>query len=383
MSLSNIKESLLLNGKNLLGWKTPRKLIVFCVDDYGNVRLDSREARRELDRAGLKVRSRFDACDALETREDLEVLFETLSSVADRNGRPAVFTPYALSCNIDFERVAESKYRQYYGERLPETFRKLADRHPTAYAGTWDLWREGIEQGLLRPQFHGREHLNLHVFKKKLTSRDPQMLTALRNRSYTSLSSKGARAVSYTAAYAFWEMRENEAFKANISAGLDDFAAVYGYRATCFTPPAFQAHPVLYPTLAAGGIQYLEGPFLGREHQGEGKYRRKIGYTGKTNDHGQVQLVRNVVFEPTDGRGIDWPAYALRQIEVAFRWNRPAIISSHRVNFCGHIDESNRTEGIGALQTLLKEIVARWPDCEFLAADELGNLIPRITPRSS
>ena len=63
--------------------------------------------------------------------------------------------------------------------------------------------------------------------------------------------------------------------------------------------------------------------------------------------------------------------YALGQVEAAFRWRKPAIISSHRVNFCGHIDPNNRQQGIAALGELLKGIVKRWPDVRFISADQL------------
>jgi len=86
-------------------------------------------------------------------------------------------------------------------------------------------------------------------------------------------------------------------------------------------------------------------------------------------------MVRNVVFEPTEDRGIDWVDFTLKQIKTAFRWNKPAIISSHRVNFCGHIDEKNREKGLKSLEGLLQEIVKKWPDVEFMSADELGNCI--------
>jgi hypothetical protein len=65
----------------------------------------------------------------------------------------------------------------------------------------------------------------------------------------------------------------------------------------------------------------------------------------------------------------------MQQIEAAFRWNRPAIISSHRVNFCGHIDPANRAKGLGDLRVLLKKIVEKWPDVEFMSAGELSDLI--------
>jgi hypothetical protein len=86
-------------------------------------------------------------------------------------------------------------------------------------------------------------------------------------------------------------------------------------------------------------------------------------------------MVRNVVFEPTEERGIDWVDFTLKQIENAFRWDKPAIISSHRVNFCGHIDKKNREKGLKSLESLLQEIVKKWPDVEFMSADELGNCI--------
>jgi hypothetical protein len=100
-----------------------------------------------------------------------------------------------------------------------------------------------------------------------------------------------------------------------------------------------------------------------------------LNYTGKKNELGQIYIVRNVVFEPMEERGVDWVSYTLDQVEAAFRWSRPAIISSHQVNFCGHIDPENRKKGIEALSILLKQIVQRWPDAEFMAAHELGDLV--------
>jgi len=40
-----MKQAILNNLKNIWGWRTSRKIVVFSVDDYGNVRLDSRQAR--------------------------------------------------------------------------------------------------------------------------------------------------------------------------------------------------------------------------------------------------------------------------------------------------------------------------------------------------
>ena len=97
-----MKRRLLDNLKNIPGWHTAEKLVVFSVDDYGNVRLDSKAARDRMAASGVELLGRFDHLDALETRQDLEALLEALSSVTDSHGRHAVFTPYALSANPDF-----------------------------------------------------------------------------------------------------------------------------------------------------------------------------------------------------------------------------------------------------------------------------------------
>lgn len=375
MFLKTLKKSAVLNAKNLIGWRTNRKIIVFSVDDYGNVRVDSKEAFQRMKTKGVKIHSRFDVFDTLETKQDLEALYEVLSSVKDKNGRHAVFTPFAVPCNINFEEMEQEGFKQYCYELLPKTFKKLSDRQPEAYTGAWDLLKEGIRKGLMVPQFHGREHLNLKIFKEKLAAKEPELLTALRNRSYPGISSNGYKTISSMAAFDFWDFEENERFKEIIEDGLNAFEKVFGYRAVHFNPPGGRENAVIHQALKENGIKFIDTPLIKREHQGNGVYKSSFNYTGKKSEWGQTFLVRNVVFEPTHDRGVDWVDYTMKQIEAAFRWNRPAIISSHRVNFCGHIDENNRKEGIKALQELLKKITNRWPEVEFMAANELGDLI--------
>lgn len=370
MAISKTRNFVFSNIKNLIGWRTNRKIIVISVDDYGNVRLDSKAALHKMKKAGLKPRSRFDALDSLETREDLEMLFEALASVKDKNGKHAVFTPFAMPCNINFERMAESGYQRYYYELLPDTFSKLP-----GYEGTWDLWKQGISEGLLVPLFHGREHFNLKVFEEKLKKKDHEVLTSLKNRSYACISSSGYDTISVMAAYEFWDFKENRRLQKIVKDGLDQFEKVFGYRSDHFNPPGGREHSTIHKALKDHGVKFIDTAMIKREHQGRGKFKKEFNYTGKRNNLGQLLLVRNVVFEPTDDRGVNWIDFTLKQIEAAFRWNRPAIISSHRVNFCGHINPQNREKGIKALQQLLGRIVTRWPDVEFMAANELAKII--------
>ncbi|MCC5927643.1 MAG: hypothetical protein JJU28_00205 [Cyclobacteriaceae bacterium] len=373
--ISKLKRALVDNLKNIPGWKTRRKIVVFSIDDYGNIRLDSRQARENLQQAGVPLNGRFDAYDTLGTRQDLSMLFDVLSSVKDTHGRSAVFTPYALPCNIHFEEAL--KQGRYVYETLPETYSKLAAEQPEAYEGAWDLWYEGIRAGFMKPQFHGREHLNIDLFNRKLSRKDEDIMANLQNRSYAGIQKdKEWPTVGFTHAFSFWKEEQVSGHKAILEDGLNRFEEVFGFPTTVFTPPAQQLHPKLYTYLEQSGVQAIDKPLLANRHTGEGNFKKEFNKTGRKKGQGHVTLVRNVVFEPNNGNA-DHVGKALSQIEAAFRWNKPANISSHRVNFCGHIDPRNREKGLGDLKELLNRITKKWPDAEFLSADELAKLIEK------
>jgi hypothetical protein len=362
------------NIKNIIGWKTNRKIVVFTIDDYGNVRMSSRQALNSLKKSGIRL-DMFDRLDALETRQDLEQILEVVSKVRDKNGSHPVLTLFSVPCNINFERMADDNYRAYYYELLPETFAKLSSKDPGSYQGAWDLWLEGMKNGIFVPQFHGREHFNLKVFEEKLQQRDLVLLNSLRNYSNIRIGDTGYPTISYTAAFKFWDIAENERFEHIIEDGLNAFENVFGKRSSYFVAPGTGEHQMLHPHLVKNGIRYLDSPLIKKEHQGFGKHKYIFNYTGRRSKSGIVYMVRNVVFEPAQNNNTDWVNYTIKQIESAFKWKRPAIISSHRVNFSGHIDPHNRKLGVAALQKLLIKVKDKWPDVEFMSADKLGELI--------
>lgn len=371
----SLKDQIFQNIKNIPGWKTKRKLVAFAVDDYGNVRVDSKKAFEKIDKRNSVKEQRFDRFDTLETREDLEILYEILSSVKDKHGNPAIFTPYGLSCNIDFDQMLEEDFQSYRYELLPVTFKKLSSLQPSAYEGAWDLWKEGIDKGLMRPEFHGREHFNLKVFEDKLAKKDPALMLSLENRSLANIGSSGYSSIGWTAAYSFWDpLEDTKRFPQIMQEGLEAFEKVYGYKANVFTPPAQQFPEHLERELKYWGLEAMDKPFYQPKHLGFGKYKKQFNSSGFNKNTELVEIVRNVVFEPTS-EDIDHVSKALAQIEAAFRWNKPAIISSHRVNFCGHIDLKNREKGLGDLKKLLKSIIQKWPQVEFVSIGELANFM--------
>ena len=108
---------------------------------------------------------------------------------------------------------------------------------------------------------------------------------------------------------------------------------------------------------------------------GDGKFEKQLNWLGKKNIYGQIYLTRNAGFEPSDPCGTHSIKSCLKEIEIAFRWKKPAIISSHRVNYVGFIQKANRDSGLELLDKLLKSIISTWPDVEFMTSEELGKLM--------
>lgn len=350
--------------------------MAIAVDDYGTIRLHSKSAREKLQLAGLELDNRFDQYDTLETREDLEALFEVLRSVKDADGQPAVFTPYALSCNPDFEAIRQSG--SYHYQPLTETFAELAAEQPAAYEGAWQMWQAGMDENLMAPQFHGREHLNLHIIEDKMRRQDADIMACMEHCSMAGLDTRQyPKTIGWTAAFSFYAEKEVHQFPAIMDTGLKAFREVYGFQPSAFTAPAQQFPPVLEKRLPEWGINFFDRPFHQKRHVGKGKLVHQFHSNRYNPKQSKGYIVRNVLFEPNNGKQ-DHPGQAMRQIEAAFYWNKPAIISSHRVNFCGHIDETNRTESLRQLKDLLQRIVRKWPDVEFVSVYDISTLMTRV-----
>jgi hypothetical protein len=93
---------------------------------------------------------------------------------------------------------------------------------------------------------------------------------------------------------------------------------------------------------------------------------------GKKNKNNQVYSIRNVEFEPSIDKKNEIVSKTLNSIQKAFNNNKPAIISSHRLNYIGFIHEDNRKENLKLLKELLQKALTKWPDIEFMSSDELG-----------
>ena len=113
----NIKSALKTNISNVFGWRTKRHIVVIESDDWGSIRMSSKEAFEIMLKAGMPVdRSHYNIFDSLECNDDLEQMFEILSKFKDITGRHPVITGVNIVANPNFEKIRENNYTEYFYE---------------------------------------------------------------------------------------------------------------------------------------------------------------------------------------------------------------------------------------------------------------------------
>lgn len=351
------------------GWRTNRKIIVFESDDWGSIRMPSRRAFDVLLSAGIRVDNcHYNRYDSLASSDDLSHLFSILNKFKDRNGNHPVITANTIVANPDFDRIKKSNFTEYHYELFTETFK----RYPK-HNGTFELWKQGIDAGFFKPQFHGREHLNVSRWLKVLQSGSKETRMAFENSLFgisTTITSEQRK--SYLAALEFDDISELTWQNEMLADGLKLFEIMFGYKSKTFIAPNYIWHPEVESQLHSSGIEALQGGsshLIPGGHETNRLIRHKLG---EYNSWNQNYLIRNAEFEPSGDQKKDWLKSCLNEIEVAFMWNKPAIIGSHRVNYIGFIDESNRIKNLQLLNQLLSIMLKKWPNIEFMSSDQLS-----------
>jgi hypothetical protein len=159
--------------------------------------------------------------------------------------------------------------------------------------------------------------------------------------------------------------------------GLDLFEMLFGYRSETVIPPNLIWSPDYNEAVLKKGVRFFQGYHKMCEPVTEGKYKYHTFFQGQKNKYGQIHLIRNVLFEPSLYRlEINDPIdQCLSDMDIAFRMNKPAVISSHRVNYVGFIDKNNRDRTLKLFNKLLKTALKRWPEIEFMKSNKLGQII--------
>jgi len=161
----------LKNLSNIIGHSVNRKIVVFESDDWGSLRMPSAEVRLSLERDGLdlgkgKESYRYSLYDTLASTKDFENLFNNLTGFKDVKNNPPVFTALSLTSNPNFDKILSDNFSTYEFEPFTDTRSKFGD------SKAFDYWKLGEKENLFIPEFHGREHLNVSAWMRRLNLGD-------------------------------------------------------------------------------------------------------------------------------------------------------------------------------------------------------------------
>lgn len=372
-----LKRNLARIYTNLLGWRTKRKIVVIESDDWGSIRMPSKEVYEKCLKAGYPVdKIAYERYDSIASEEDLELLFDLLLSYKDVNGCHPIFTANCMVANPDFEMIKANDFSIYHYEPITETFR-MYPRHKN----NLNIWKQGNEVKIFHPQFHGREHVNVSLFMDALRKGDRDAHFGFSNNMPGCIPlGPEVRGNPYVEAMRYSSLKD-KVEKLNIFLeGLDLFEKLFGYSSKTIIPPNFTWSPDYNEAVLERGVMFFQGVRRMREPYPGGKNIKHRFYLGKKNNLGQIYSVRNSIFEPSMFKlGIKDPVNrCLSEMDIAFRMYKPVVITSHRINYVGFIDTANRDRTLKMLHKILSTALKRWPDIEFMTSDQLGKIISTI-----
>ncbi len=366
--------SLLKNISNIPGWRTKRKMVVFESDDWGAIRMPDIQTQRILVANGIRVdKNYFTLNDTVESAGDIESLADLLSGYKDHNGKSPVFTTLHIMGNPDFDKIEEGNFTKYYWHSLNDTYETYQSDSKRMY----ELWMDGIQNGFFYPSFHGREHLNVSRWMKGLRKNLPITKMAFKLK-LTGIQPElsGEERGEYQAAFDIEDLSEVPQINKILLEGLQAFEAYFGYGASFFVPPNGFFPKQSFNTLAKNNVRFINTKKISKVPNGDGTYSYEFRKLGEVSEHNLIYLTRNVYFEPSAiGRSNNWVDKCMKDMSIAFTWGKPAIISTHRVNYISGLNSLNRDRGLKHLDDLLKRMLKKWPDIEFFTSSELGDHI--------
>ena len=352
---------------NSRGKNTPGKLFIIESDDWGSIRIPNKETQNYLlNEKLIKLSDPFSAYDCLESAEDYNSLFSVLSKHKDHLGNHPVITTNMVMTNPDFAAIKTNQFRAYYSEHFSETYKRY---YPNQ--NTFDALKKGIEQKIIYPQFHAREHLNASQWLKRLQGGDRRFLKAFDLACFAiDDQAAGNNRANLMASYDYQNEEELDFIKDGITEGLQMFEKTFGFPSKTTIAPCYVWNEEIEKTLHECGVKSLQSSYIQQKNI-KGKHLRVSQKMGNKNCLNQKFFIRNVLFEPALNKKINWVNKAMESMEIAFFWGKPAVLGSHRINYVAGLSEENRKNSLEQLDDLLQKAIKKWPDIMFIHSEQL------------
>lgn len=362
-----MKEYLKKQYINARGKRSSKKILIIESDDWGSIRIPNKKVQEYLINEKLiQPTDPFSAFDCLENADDYQILFEVLKNHKDRFDNHPVLTANMVMANPDFDKIKANQFEKFYFEPFAKTYENY-------YPGcqTFETLKMGIDQQLIFPQFHAREHLNAIQWLKRLQRDDERFLKAFDVNCFAINDlAEGNNRANLMASYDYQNKEEFEYIKESIEQGLKLFEQIFGFSSKTTIAPCYVWNDNIEEIFHKNGILSIQSSYI-QQFNKYGKHERIWQKMGKVNKLNQKYFIRNVLFEPALNPKINWVEKALESIAIAFFWGKPAIVGSHRINYVAGLSQENRDNSLEQLNELLKKVQKRWPDILFINSEQL------------
>ncbi len=356
----------------LLSKKLKGPTVVIESDDWGSERIPNLTVQNELAKLGLDIRSnpyvKFDSLERLEDVESLEVL---LNKIYADFGKKVLITGNFVMANPDYEAIRKNNFSSYVAEPFTSTYLKR-DGNDTVRQSLNRL----IKAGYMQPQFHAREHINVSLWMTELQNRQSDYAKAFQlNCCGIDSRVKSVNRNNLLAAFEYFTAVQKQVVMQSIEEGLAQFKAEFGMASTTLVAPRHVWNQDLELVFKANEVTTVQSSLV-QLIPGTENYRQRYLFTGQKNAHtGILYLVRNVYFETAYNQQFDWVKQALAKINTLFFLNIPVVIGMHRINFSGGIHPENRERGLKEFERLLRAILTKYPQTNFLSSDQLAKMV--------
>lgn len=350
------------------GYRTSLHMVVIESDDWGAIRIPSTEALRQFRRKYPDYSlDRYQLWDGLETYDDVLDLSRLLLGFEKSfEFGPPLFTCNFATANPVFDGCSfENGDYRYEIELISTTYENYGETEILPYV------RKGVEHTCLKPQLHGREHINMTSWlldcAEQEQSRYAFELGMLGVNHYDKYASMDALNVNNILIDRAEYIRESQL----------NFEEIFGFPSDSFISPCYVSDDSCEEAARDAGVRVIQTGLFRNVPQRGGTRKRILTVFGEKSKAGQVRLVRNCQFEPAQGyfKGASADEYAeqcFADVEAAFLREQPAVLCSHRVNYVSRADLGHKDYSLESLDKLLTKISCKYPDTVFLTSDELG-----------
>jgi len=337
-----------------------RPLVVLESDDWGRVGVRDREGYETLRASGIHLGENPYDYYSLEAAEDVIALRDLLKRHRDSTGRPACLVMNFLVANLDFQKIADTGFKDIH-------LRPLSQGLPGDWKrpGLFEAYRQGIADDVFYPALHGLTHFCRLGVERALG------LPGDRNNLLHTLWKAETPYIYWRMPWVGYEYNNPEKPQAGfLDAGIQnrliaeavrEFEKFFGTAPLSACAPGYRANGDTQRAWSGCGIRVAQN--------GSGGALPPL-----MDEWEMLNLHRTIDIEPFE-RGLPLEKY-MQLAERCFERGIPAIVSMHSINFHSSLRDF-RGPALRVLDEFLGALEARHPDLLYVHDLNLYELVTR------